>query len=58
MIAQTHQLIDEQGIAVLSGSQSQMEAELAALIELGYTSCHIEPIAALEWHWESVDWGD
>jgi len=58
MKTQTHQLIDETGIAVLSGSQEAMEAELAALIELGYTSCHIEPIAALGWHWESMGWGD
>lgn len=55
----THVLIDEHGVAVLSGTKAQMEDELKALKALGHERIDIRPIDGHEnWAWEMVDWGD
>ena len=55
----THVLIDEHGVAVLSGSERHMEEELKALKALGHEKIAMRPIDEKgNWAWEMVDWGD
>jgi hypothetical protein len=55
----THVLIDEHGVAVLSGTEREMTDELVALKALGHERVAVRPIdEAGNWAWELVDWGD
>lgn len=55
----THVLIDEQGVAVVSGSLQDVEEQALWLLSHGYEKWEVREIeAAPTWAWETVDWGD
>lgn len=54
----THVLVDDTGVAVLSGSESEMRQYEAATKKLG-GECEVRKIDAVpEWKWDMMDWGD
>jgi hypothetical protein len=55
----THVLIDEQGVAVLSGSEAEMREYADEMLRLGHTQHCIRTIDEhAYWDWSFVDWGD
>lgn len=55
----THVLIDEQGIAVVSGTLEDVEEQALWLLAQGFEKWEVRVIDATPvWNWETVDWGD